>query len=366
MVNDLPRRNQMRPDSILIVRLSAMGDIVMATPLASALKRTYPMAKICWLVQPEWRDLLAGHPAVDEVLVWPRNEWAALWREKKLWSLLRAIRSFGDRLKSFSFDLGIDAQGLLKSALLLRLSGARHRVGLESKERSHWLLDQAVVANPDNSRISSEYLSLANALGLDTGSFEPTLELDGAQREASRRLLDSLGVSSPYIAFCPFTTRPQKHWPEAYWAELGSALCEQSERPVLLLGGEADDAAARRIVDLAGATGNGQLLNLAGRTTIAEAAGLVAGSELVVAVDTGLGHMGVAFDRPTVMLFGSTRPYTVTTRDNVGVLYHDIHCAPCRRRPTCNGAYTCMKNLVVGDVLRHCRELAPGLSGPRP
>ena len=365
-MKDRPPQSQMHPDSILIVRLSAMGDIVMATPLASALKRTYPMAKICWLVQPEWRDLLAGHPAVDEVLVWPRNEWTALWREKKLWSLLRAIRSFGSYLKGFAFDLGIDAQGLLKSALLLRLSGARHRIGLKSKERSHWLLDQTVAANPDNSRISSEYLSLANALGLVTASFEPTLELDGEQRAASKRLLDSLGVSRPYITFCPFTTRPQKHWPETYWAELGSALCRQSVGPVLLLGGKADNAAARRIVKLAGANRNGRLLNLAGRTTIAEAAGLVAGSELVVAVDTGLGHMGIAFDRPTVMLFGSTRPYTVTTQDNVAVLYHDMHCAPCRRHPTCNGAYTCMKNLVVGDVLRQCRELAPDLAGSRP
>ena len=109
VVKDRLYRNQMRPDSILIVRLSAMGDIVMATPLASALKRTYPMAKICWLVQPEWRDLLAGHPAVDEVLVWPRNEWTELWREKKLLSLLNAVRSFGRYLKGFRFDLGIDA-----------------------------------------------------------------------------------------------------------------------------------------------------------------------------------------------------------------------------------------------------------------
>ncbi len=365
-MKDRPPQSQMHPDSILIVRLSAMGDIVMATPLASALKRTYPMAKICWLVQPEWRDLLAGHPAVDEVLVWPRNEWTALWREKKLWSLMRAIRSFGSYLKGFGFDLGIDAQGLLKSALLLKLSGARYRIGLKSKERSHWLLDQTVAANPDNSRISSEYLSLANALGLAAGSFEPTLDLDGEQREAGKRLLDSLGVSRPYIALCPFTTRPQKHWPEAYWAELGSALSQQSGRPVLLLGGKADEAAAQRIVDLAGTNSNGKLLNMAGRTTVAEAAGLVAGSELVVAIDTGLGHMGIAFDRPTVMLFGSTRPYTVTTQDNVAVLYHDMHCAPCRRHPTCNGAYTCMKNLVVGDVLQHCRELAPKLAGPQP
>jgi heptosyltransferase-1 len=135
---------------------------------------------------------------------------------------------------------------------------------------------------------------------------------------------------------------------------------------VLLLGGKGDDAAARRIVNLAGATENGRLLNLAGRTTVAEAAGLVAGSDLVVAVDTGLGHMGVAFDRPTVMLFGSTRPYTVTLQDNVDVLYHAMHCAPCRRRPTCNGAYTCMKKLAVGDVLQRCRKLVPDLAEPRP
>ena len=361
-----PPKNQMHPDSILIVRLSAMGDIVMATPLALALKRTYPMAKICWLVQPEWRDLLAGHPAVDEVLVWPRDEWAELWRKKKLWSLWRTIRSFSDYLKGFRFDLGIDAQGLLKSSFLLRLSGAAHSIGLKSKERSHWLLDEVVVANPDNSQISSEYLSLANALGLVTASFEPLLELDGEQREAKTLLLDSLQVASPYITLCPFTTRPQKHWPETYWAELASALCQQSGRSVLLLGSKADAAAAGRIVELAGESGAGQLLNLAGSTTIGQAEALIAGSELVVAVDTGLGHMGVAFDRPTVMLFGATLPYTVTTRDNVDILHHDIHCSPCRRRPTCNGAYTCMKNLGVKDVMTHCQELVPELAGGKP
>ena len=98
-------------------------------------------------------------------------------------------------------------------------------------------------------------------------------------------------------------------------------------------------------------------MNLAGRTRLREAAALIDGASLLVAVDTGLGHMGIAFATPSVLLFGSTCPYFDTTRANARVLYHPRPCSPCKRRPTCGGAFTCMADITVDEVITTAREV---------
>jgi heptosyltransferase-1 len=92
-------------------------------------------------------------------------------------------------------------------------------------------------------------------------------------------------------------------------------------------------------------------LDLTGCTGLGEAAALIAGADLVIGVDTGLAHMGIAFGRPSVLLFGATRPYLDTTRANARVLYQALDCSPCKRRPTCDGAFTCMRRIEVDAVV---------------
>ena len=82
-------------------------------------------------------------------------------------------------------------------------------------------------------------------------------------------------------------------------------------------------------------------------------------ASMLVGVDTGLTHMGIAFNVPTVALFGSTGPYTDTTRDNAVVLYHKMNCSPCRRNPTCDGDFTCMKKITIGEVMQTLARVAP-------
>jgi heptosyltransferase-1 len=160
---------------------------------------------------------------------------------------------------------------------------------------------------------------------------------------------------------CPFTTRPQKHWFEERWAELAGRLTADLGLPVVMLGGPADREAAARIRAQAGEG----LIDLAGGTGLLEAAATIARASLVVAVDTGLGHMGIAFGRPSLLLFGSTCPYRDTTHANARVLYHPLPCSPCRRRPTCGGELTCMKLIAVDEVVSAAREVmsSPGPSG---
>jgi heptosyltransferase-1 len=128
--------------------------------------------------------------------------------------------------------------------------------------------------------------------------------------------------------------------------------------PVAVLGGPGDrEAAALIAADAAGAA-----VALAGRTSLLEAAALIERSRALVGVDTGLGHMGIAFKRPTLLLFGSTCPYTDTGRAEARVLYHAMECSPCKRRPTCGGVYHCMRAIGVDDVMGALRTL-PGVCG---
>jgi heptosyltransferase-1 len=344
---------------VLVVRTSAIGDVVFATPLAAALRRTYPTAHIAWLVEQGIEGLLAGDPAIDQVIVWPKAEWARLWQTRRLSALLRAVRDFRARLRVERFDTALDLQGLLKSAVLAFLSGAPRRVGLGSKEGSRLLMTQSLPRGGPVERISSEYLHFARLLGLDTGEFIPTLTVAASAQAQAQALLDAEGLApGRYAVFAPFTTRPQKHWFEDAWRELSDLVQRSLAITPVLLGGPADRPSAARIA------GAGSMADLTGRTSLAQAAAVIRQSALVVGVDTGLTHIGVALNRPTIALFGSTRPYLDACRPNARVIWLGLECSPCRRHPTCNGAFTCLRNISPARVLDEAqRALAAGSAG---
>jgi len=107
------------------------------------------------------------------------------------------------------------------------------------------------------------------------------------------------------------------------------------------------------------------LLSLVGGTSLLTAAALIKQARVLVGVDTGLSHMGIAFERPSVLLFGSTCPYTETGSARARVLYHRRDCSPCRRRPTCAGAFSCMREIEVDEVMITLAELLDP-ANPRP
>jgi len=337
----------MRQDKrILLVRLSAIGDIVFASPLVAAFRHAYPRAHIAWLAQPECAPLLAHHPGLDEVIEWPVKDWKALFRARRFGELLRAYRRFRTDLLARRFDLAVDLQGLLKSGLLTRLSGAPERIGLGSREGSNWLMTSVLPRGGESERIGSEYRFLARALGLPTTNFDMAVHYSAAEDAFAASLIERKGLTGGFAVFCPFTTRPQKHWIEPRWAELVDRLYAEPGLPAVMLGGPADREAAERICNSGTVTPN----NLAGETTLLQAAAVIDRSSLLVGVDTGLSHMGIAFGRPSLLLFGSTRPYLDTTRAGARVLYHPLDCSPCKRRPTCNGAFDCMRSISVDEV----------------
>lgn len=351
---------QPEPRRILVVRLSALGDIVMASGLIPALKTRFPDAEVSWVCEPVCAPLLKHNPRLKQVIVWPRGEWQALWKAKRYADLWRAVRAFRAQLKAERFDLVLDGQGLLKSGLVAWFTGAPRRVSIIAREGSHRLVHEVVTPPPGADPVmGSEYRYLAHHLGAPQGCFVHDLAVGQAQRVRARevlheRLQSAWGVEPassstpprPLVVLAPFTTRPQKHWVEANWSELGRRMLAQGLQPVVL-GGPADREAAERIC-----AGQPQLINLAGALKLDESVALIADAQLLVGVDTGLTHMGSALRIPTVALFGSTRPYREGPTPRTRILYDNLPCSPCRRRPTCNGAFTCMTGLSTERVLQ--------------
>ncbi|MBW2096127.1 MAG: glycosyltransferase family 9 protein [Deltaproteobacteria bacterium] len=332
---------------ILIIRPSSIGDIVMASPMLSALKQGYPEARISWLVDPSAIDLLRWNPLLDEVIPWDKNRWKRLWKKGRLLAFLGEVIRFSREMRARHFDLTLDAQGLLRSRILARLSHARTRVGFESKEPGRFLMTRIISRGPSNKQMGSEYAYMMRELGIPSSPFAPNLVLSDKDLMAGQQVINQTGIKKKYAVFCPFTTRPQKHWGRERWGGLAKEIHEKLDLPGVLLGGPNDRSEASAIH----ATAPHELIDLTGRLSLAVSAAIISKSALAIGVDTGLTHMAIAFHCPTVALFGATCPYLSSENQRALVLYNKMPCSPCKRNPTCNGEYTCMKKIGIENVL---------------
>lgn len=330
---------------ILVVRLSAIGDVIMASGLIPALRELHPEAHLAWLTDEAHADLLRHNPRLDRLHLWPRRRWRQLGQAGRYRELLREAGAFLRALRAERYDLVLDLQGLLKSAAFALLAGGR-RIGLGSREGSRWLMSKVIEVPGKDRRIGGEYRELAAILGASPTAFALDIVVGAGDRARAAALLDGL-PGTDYAVIAPFTTRPQKHWFDERWAELARRLRDTRGWPVLMLGGPGDRPRAAAIRGLSGEA----LIDLTGQTTLGLCAALIERAGLVIGVDTGLTHLGIAQGRPTLALFGSTRPYLQTGHPAATVLYQPLPCSPCRRRPSCGGSHDCMGLHTVDSVL---------------
>ncbi len=343
---------------ILVVRLSARGDVAFASPLAGALRRSHPRARIAWVAEDAAADVVRHNPHLDEVIVLERGAWGRMLRRGRWGELAAAVTGFFGALRERRFDVAIDAQGLLRSGLVTWLSGAPVRIGLGSREGSGRLMTAVVERGGDPRAISSEYRYLAAVLGLGTDPFPMEIPRSRAEVAAVERLVGEEGLKEGFVVACPFTTRFYKHWPEDRWSSLIQAIGESTGLGVVLLGGPADRAAADRIVQALPGSGSGEpeaaaapLVDLVGRTTLGEASAVVSRCRALVGVDTGLSHMAHAYCRPAVLIFGSNTPYLDPPGPAATILHSGRACSPCRGRLTCDGRIDCMTDISVEQAL---------------
>ncbi len=375
--NNLPVMIPHDVGKILVVRLSARGDVAFASPLAGALRRRYPRAHIAWVAEDGAADVIRHNPRLDEVIVLERGAWRRMLRGGRWGALAGAVTDFFGALRERRFDVAIDAQGLLRSGLVTFLSGAPVRIGLGSREGSSRLMTAVVERGGDPRAISSEYRYLAAMLGLGADPFPVETPRTRAEVAAVERVIEEEGLQEGFVVACPFTTRFYKHWLEERWSVLISAVRERTGLGVVLLGGPGDRVAADRIVRAPRASGSAglapapgpapaprpaPLVDLVGRTTLGEASAVVSRCRVLVGVDTGLSHMAHAYDRPAVLIFGSNTPYLEPPGPAARILHSGRACSPCRGKLTCDGRIDCMTDISVEQALEAvvgCLAAAP-------
>jgi heptosyltransferase I len=339
--------------SILIIRPSAIGDVVMASPIIRVLRESYPETHIAWLAEPSVQDLLRYNKEVNEVIIWPKGRWQELLAGRHFLQLKREISRFAEELRSRNFSMALDVQGLLRSRWFAWLSRAEQRIGFESKEPGEFLMTKILSRGVHSGMMGSEYRHMMEELGLAPGEFHPDISISPEDEGSGIEMVKRSDISGRYAVFAPFTTRPQKHWIEDRWADLAALINRNPGMPVVMLGGKGDAERAKEIRSKAPA----DLFDFTGKTTLTQGAAIIKNSSLLIGVDTGLTHMGAAFDCPTVALFGATCPYRYTAGKKTRVIYNPVDCSPCRRSPVCRGDFTCMKSITVTRVLDESLKL---------
>src|SRR5262245_52562197 len=195
----------LRASRILIVRLSAMGDVVHVLPMLAALRAALPDARIGWLVEERAASLLEGHPQLDRVWIWPRKRITELLRRGRVFAALRVVRDFTRELRAARYEVAIDAQGNARSAALAWLSGAPRRIGLAyryAREGAGFFYTDRVVPTQARQLKVVRALELLSPLGIETRGARALLGISERTRAWARAQIDALG-GRPAVAIHP-------------------------------------------------------------------------------------------------------------------------------------------------------------------
>jgi heptosyltransferase-1 len=292
-------------ENILLIKPSSLGDVVMALPALSALRRSFPQARISWLIRPEFAPLIEGHPHLDETLLFDRKLLAKAWRSPASGRGLIALVS---RLRHSRFDAVLDLQGLFRTGLLARLSGCPQRVGPRWREMAHLFYTISVPPRLEWVHVVDYYLKLVEAMGAADLGVEFVLPERPAAAAAARDLLSRQGIDSEhYAVVIPRSAQPSKCWPVERFAALVGRLTSEHGLAVAATGSQSEGAMIEEIRRRAGHS----LANLAGRTSLPELVEVLRRAKFVVSNDTGPGHIAAALGRPLVMMFSWSNPLRV-------------------------------------------------------
>ncbi len=326
---------------VLIVKMSAMGDIIHALPVSAALKDRYPHLEIVWAVEKPFAPLLEGNPCLSGIVALPKLKLRFPTAFGALSQHMRLVRE----QCGGPIDLAIDLQGLTKSALVARASGAPVRLGYHWLREAAPFLEKPVPRRPESIHIVDQYLDVARALGADSEVVRFPLTIPEADEAAVEQLLTEAGCSATgFVSINPASARPVKEWDASRFGALMDTLHESV--PCVLV--TADAAVAERVR----ATTTRPFVNLAGRTSLKQLAGVLRRSAAHVCGDTGSGHVAAALGTRVVSLMGPTdadRACPYGQRSST-ITHHDLCGSGCDGKRCEFGAPRCMNAIEVADV----------------
>lgn len=355
---------------ILLIKLSAVGDVVHTIPVLNKLRRRFPAAQLDWLVSPAIGEFLRPHPAISNVVEFARDDWSAPWRPIRLAAELRRAR----------YDLVVDMHGQFRTAIFTLATGAPVRIGFDRPRASVW--DASPRKFPEETRKHAwqgaregswlaythhipvptldihavdRYLNVGPLLGLDAGPADFSFPISSEANDRIEALLDYYDAAGKKLAvLAPGTIWETKQWRGAGFAEVARHLLQKGFA-VVLAGAARERAACADVAKL-----EPGVINLAGETTLSELAALIRRAAICVTNDSGPMHLAVALDRPVVSVFGPTDPIWIGPyRRTDAVLQANLTCSPCylRQLSRCGHGHACMQNIPAHAVIERAESV---------
>jgi len=333
---------------VLLVKTSSMGDLIHTLPALTDAVAAIPGIRFDWVTEEGFREIPSWHPAVDRVIPIALRRW-----RKGIWQAFSSgeVGKFRQTLQRDKYDLIIDAQGLMKSAIIAKMAHGK-TVGYDANSirdpRASWFYQQKF--NISRQQHAIDRLRQLFALALNYPLPETAAD------SAIRQHFSPVESDAPYLILLHGTTWATKHWPESYWCELAQLATYSGYQLRLPWGNTVEHERAERI---AHTSTTASVLPPLGLTEMAHQ---LAGAAGVVGVDTGLAHLTSALNVPAVTLYGATRPELTGTRGpRQKNLQVDADCAPCMNRHcpklTIDGNPICYSTLQPSVVWQQIKKL---------
>jgi len=325
---------------VLIVKLSAIGDVIHTIPFLRTIKKNFTDWEIDWAIEDISAPLIQTEPFVNRVLVIKRSKWK---KGKELPDAVDFIR----KLRKVTYDLVLDLQGLLKSAVVTMLADSQERIGL-SIEREFARLAYHRILKVDIERHALlRTLDAAQILGAKDLCMDSKIHIPQEERNVYKKWLIELGLrAKEYVVINPVPKWKTKFWVKENFVELARLVSEKTPFKVVFTGSKDDRAYVGEITSQL----NKNVLDLSGKTTLRELSYLLENAKAMVSTDTGPMHLGASMGCPVVALFGPTAPWRTGPFGNRHVvLRSNLPCSPCFKK-NCDDT-KCMKLIKTEEVL---------------
>lgn len=324
---------------ILIVRLSSLGDIVHAIPVAAALRDAFPTARIDWLVETRFSPMLDLIPIIDRKVV---VDFQTCIGHHSVVSVTRTLRAS-------QYDCVLDVQGLYKSALLARLSNARRVIGFSSNHvRERWaaMLYTERHTPLDSGHRIQKNLSLLTAL--DVYERIPHFPIASVRSELPQLNRSSLGISKndPFAAVCPGSSWPNKRWPPERFGRLAQLLFERFSLRSTILRGPGEESLAHMV-----AASSQGAARVSPPTSIRDVVAIMREASLVVACDSGPMHIAAAVGTPVVSIHGPTDPEAHGPWSQCSSAISRYRSCQCQYQRRCSAPFWCLNTITAEEVL---------------
>lgn len=318
---------------ILIVKPSSFGDIIQANPVLTAIKSAWQGCSIDWLVFKQWEEIVKMFPLVDNIIAWDRKG---------------GIKEFFRVLKECNkqkYDLVIDLQGLLRTALLVKMMNAKQKIGVSGMKELSWLLvKEPYKRNKKENAVIRNLNSVSSITGVQ---YTPKFDIICESVSCDKLKSFNLSKDDFVVAFVPFSRGKTKTWDGKNYVELARMIKEENKNIKILVLGSAKDYG--KIV-------SDDVIDICGKTDIKELAGVLKMCSFVIGADTGAMHLANALGVKNVFIFGGsdineTSPYG----DKSKIISAYLPCSPCRGKCKFD-TEKCLREITPQAVFENIKE----------